>query len=121
MGKKNFKTILQKLQYSEEHQYDITFSFKILKTQSHKIESKIDRYTAELIPPITTLEDNYGILFNIVWIQDISDSNTFYLLDKQYINENDIICYVTIRGKLHKINSGYNNNSMNCRNFISLP
>ena len=118
---KNSKTILQILRHSDECKYDISFSFKIKKNEINRIEDNIDLRIADLIPSITTFEDKYGVLFNIVWIQDMIDSNMFYLLDKQFINEKEILCYVAIRGKLHKINSGYNNSNIKSRNFNALP
>ena len=121
MTTKHFSTILKKLQQSNDCQYNIKFSFYIKNYETDIINSKIDYFTAELIPPIITLEDARGDLFNIVWIQEIQDRNTYYLLDKKYINDEDIKCTVTIHGNLHKINSGYNLKSIESRNFISLP
>ena len=113
--------ILKTLQHTDDYQYNITFSFKIKSNETDKINSKIDRITSELIPPIITLEDSKGCLFNIVWIQEIQDRNTYYLLNKQYINEDDVNCHVTIHGNLHKINTGYNLDNYKSRHFNSLP
>ena len=114
-------TILKTLQHADDCQYNITFSFKIKTNETDKINSKIDRITSELIPPIIRLEDSKGCLFNIVWIQEIQDRNTYYFLHKKYINDEDIMCTVTIHGKFHKINSGYNLKSIESRNFNLLP
>ena len=121
MTKESICSILKTLQHTDEHRYNITFSFKIKAHETDKINSKIDCITSELIPPIITLEDSNGDLFNIVWIQEIQDRNTYYLLNKQYINEEDVNCHITIHGNLHKINSGYNLKTIKSRNFNSLP
>ena len=113
--------ILKILQTQNDCQYNITFSFKINKSESEKINSKIDLIASELIPLVTTMEVYNGILFNVVWIQEVQNNDDYYYLDKQYINQDEIICYVTIPGKLHKINSGYNTKTIKSNNFSSLP
>ena len=113
--------ILKILQTSNECQYNITFSFKIKNNQANSINSKIDLLVSDLIPLPSTIEVYDGILFNIVWIQEIQNNDNYYCLDKQYISNEDIICYVTVFGKLHKINSGYNMKTLKSNNFSYLP
>ncbi len=113
--------ILKKLENNNESQYNILFSFKIKKNEYHKINSKIDLISSELIPRPITIEIYDGVFYNIVWIQDIQNCDNYYYLSKQYISDEYIICHITISGKLHKINSGFNNDNIRSKNFSSLP
>jgi len=121
MTKISTTKILKTLQTNNECQYNISFSFKIKKNQTNTINSKIDLLVSDLIPRPSTIEVYDGILFNIVWIQEIQNHDNYYYLDKQYISDEDIICHVTVLGKLHKINSGYNTQTLKSNNFSSLP